>query len=89
MPTEKRLTDQSIVQVSVIADNDRIHIVDVSDTTGNPAGTSKFITPLQITDTVLKSIGINGLIFIDDNNHSWSVGIDTTGVFTTTDLGIL
>lgn len=42
----RRVTD--LIQIPAIASGDKIHIVDVSDTTGSLSGTSKYMTAAQI-----------------------------------------
>ena len=38
-----KLTDAAITKATALSANDRLYIVDVSDTTHDPAGTSKYI----------------------------------------------
>ena len=45
MAEEIKLTDPSIPELTDVSPGDRLYIVDVSDTTDGPAGTSKYITP--------------------------------------------
>ena len=44
-----RLTDKDLI-VTIDVDNDLLHIVDVSDTTSSPEGTSRRVTPQQLID---------------------------------------
>ena len=49
MVANQKLTDRT--QLTEAADGDKIHIVDVSDTTDSPQGTSKFIEKSDLVDT--------------------------------------
>ena len=49
MAANQKLTDRT--QLTEAADGDKIHIVDVSDTTDSPQGTSKFIEKSDLVDT--------------------------------------
>lgn len=49
---DAKLTDAAIEAITSIADNDRLYIVDVSDTTDDPTGTSKHATAEQLADYV-------------------------------------
>ena len=46
---DERLTDKS--ELSTVADGDKVHIVDVSDTSQNAAGSSKWITKANLVGT--------------------------------------
>lgn len=88
---EKKLTDASIASASEIADGDIFHMVDVSDTTDDPTGTSKKTSFSLVKDyfvsttdeyKVIPSTFDWSSIPAGHNNSSWEINddFDLTGI---------
>jgi len=73
-PTEfKKLTDPAIpTQSGTVATNDLVHTVDVSDTSGGAAGTSKRTTIQKVIDVVQANLDV-------ENGDFTSTATSTTG----------
>lgn len=78
MATKKKVTDlNSVVE---IADSDVLHIVDASDTSHSPEGTSKKATLLQVKEFISDTLEVTG-------DKSFSVGFNASSVVVNHNLG--
>jgi hypothetical protein len=84
IPAEfKKLTDPTIpLQTGTVALNDLVHTVDVSDTDGGAAGTSKRTTIQKISDTIIGEIITPDLQEVTDagNTTTNDINLDASGV---------
>lgn len=84
IPAEfKKLTDPTIpLQTGTVALNDLVHTVDVSDTDGGAAGTSKRTTIQKISDTIIGEIITPDLQEVTDQGNTTTndINLDASGV---------
>lgn len=80
----RKLTDPSITELTAISDNDISYVVDVSDTTESPDGTSKRFTFLSLK-TYLKSYidtqlyaTISANTTLDNSFHAKTIWVNAT-----------
>lgn len=84
-----RLTDK--VSIAEIAASDLVHIVDTSDTTGSPEGTSKKLSIAQL----ISSLGIQRNVAVEYNNATvvedvdYDTGVTATGRSSTSEFSVI